>query len=182
MALRRRGSFLIRALRGGPRVPRPLRDPAAGLPKTEIRATGRMALTISVRSTAGARPRTSRRSTRDRHSLPCGPPTPAGCRAPPRRLRTLDRRGACGRRREGLRSTFVPSPQRASEVNAGVQSVAFPPPAPSIPVTSGQRVCGIFVRYSRWRAILVTGMQNGAEWSLGTDSRGNERANTEPCP
>ena len=29
---------------------------------------------------------------------------------------------------------------------------------------------------------LVTGMQNGTEWSLGQDSRGNERANTNPCP
>jgi hypothetical protein len=29
---------------------------------------------------------------------------------------------------------------------------------------------------------LVTGMQNGTEWSLGTDSRWNERANANPCP
>jgi hypothetical protein len=30
--------------------------------------------------------------------------------------------------------------------------------------------------------VLVTGMQNGTQWSLGMDSRGNERANTNPCP
>ena len=30
--------------------------------------------------------------------------------------------------------------------------------------------------------VLVTGMQNGTEWSLGTDSDGAERPNTNPCP
>jgi hypothetical protein len=29
---------------------------------------------------------------------------------------------------------------------------------------------------------LVPGMQNGTEWSLGTDSHGNTRPNTNPCP
>jgi hypothetical protein len=29
---------------------------------------------------------------------------------------------------------------------------------------------------------LVTGAQNGGEWSLGTDSHGNVRPNTNPCP
>ncbi|MBZ5638814.1 MAG: thrombospondin type 3 repeat-containing protein [Acidobacteriia bacterium] len=29
---------------------------------------------------------------------------------------------------------------------------------------------------------LVTGTQNGSEWSLGTDSHGNTRPNTNPCP
>jgi hypothetical protein len=29
---------------------------------------------------------------------------------------------------------------------------------------------------------LVTGMQNGSEWSLGMDSAGNPRPNTNPCP
>ncbi len=30
--------------------------------------------------------------------------------------------------------------------------------------------------------VLVTGVQNGIEWSLGTDSTGSERPNTHPCP
>jgi hypothetical protein len=29
---------------------------------------------------------------------------------------------------------------------------------------------------------LVTGVQNGVEWSLGTDSQGATRQNTNPCP
>jgi hypothetical protein len=32
------------------------------------------------------------------------------------------------------------------------------------------------------RFVLVTGVQNGVEWSLGTDSHGQERPNTNPCP
>ena len=29
---------------------------------------------------------------------------------------------------------------------------------------------------------LVTGVQNGTEWSLGTNSGGAQRPNTNPCP